>query len=339
MAEEIGFFKAYDAVLTPLFSASSTLSLVEGATSVGLMSALRDVVSTDRLSRLTGLSPQRINTLCRALVATGVAEALEAGHVLTAEWRALTDPGGYVSLDMALSGNAVDGRLLKNASGSTYWSMPSEDRLAYARAVSPNPYSDDLVASFRTEILSDPDRAAMAAGGRLLELGCGVAGRFLTTLRAMPQLVAVGVELSRDLVDEAVRRANDLSVSDRLRVVCADAQSFVDAQPFDFGFWSQFFFPSGARAGALRTMLNSLRPGAVMLAPLGADYDKVRADPSSDEAREYALWRVVLDSWDVPERTPDTLVAEIKQAGFTDVRIVAREGGGPLVRAARPASH
>src|SRR5690349_357871 len=191
MTDEMGFFEAYETVLTPLFTASNTLRLVAGANAVGLIEALRNRSSTDGLAAATGLTPTKVGTLCRALVATGVAESDGDAYELRPGWKALTAPGGYVSLEVALNGNAVDGRLLENTAGATYWSMSTDDRLAYARAVSPNPYSDELVASFRDEISNNPDRAAMAEGGRLLELGCGVAGRVLTTLRAMPLLSAV----------------------------------------------------------------------------------------------------------------------------------------------------
>jgi hypothetical protein len=183
--------------------------------------------------------------------------------------------------------------------------------------------------------MNDPGRAAMADGGRLLELGCGVAGRVLTTLRAMPELHAVGVELSADLAGEAERRAHELGLTDRFEVVCADAATYRADEPFDFGFWSQFFFPEDARSGALRTMHACLLPGGFADAPLGADFDKMRADPNGDESRSWAIFRVILDSWGVPERDPDTLMTDFRNAGFEDVRVVARNEG-PIVRATRP---
>ncbi|HJQ42790.1 MAG TPA: class I SAM-dependent methyltransferase [Jatrophihabitantaceae bacterium] len=335
MADEIDFFDAYDSVLIPMFTASNVLRLVAGASASGLMTALRDPASTADLAAKTGLAETRVSAVCRALVAAGVAQQDGERLRLSPAWHALTDPGAFVPLELALQGNYVEGQLMAASAGETYWSITAEDRLSYARSVSPNPYSSELVDAFRRQIPEDPDRAAMAEGGRLLELGCGVAGRVLTTLRAMPRLSAVGVELSPDLAAEAERRARDLGLSDRFRVACVDAAEFTDPEPFDFGFWSQFFFPEESRQGALRTMLSSLRPGGVVLAPLGADYDAIQADPDSTAAREYALWRVVLDSWGVPERSPETLVAEVQSAGFVDVRVVAG-GAGPVVRATRP---
>jgi hypothetical protein len=335
VADEVDYFEAYETVLTPMFAAHSTLRLVAGACAAGVIGVLRSRVTEAEIVAETGVSAGRAAELCRALVATGVAEQKGDTFSLTPAWHALTDPGAYVPLEIALEGNMVEGRLLTAASGDAFWKIPPEDQLTYARSVSPNPYSQALVESFRRQILDDPDRARMADGGRLLEFGCGVAGRVLTTLRAMPRLSAVGVELSPVLAEEATRRARDLGLADRFRVVCVDAADFSDTEAFDFGFWSQFFFPASSRQAALRAMWSALRPGATLHAPVGADVAAIQADPTSSAARDYALWRVVLDSWGVPERSAQSLAEEIAHAGFIDTRVVERPGG-PIVRASRP---
>ena len=329
------FFEAYEQVFAPLATASNVMQLVGRAEDAGLMAAMRTPVTTRDAVAQTGLSEETVSTLCRALVALGVVQHDVAGFSLTEPWLALTDPGAFVPLGVALSGAEIDGRLLRAKVADTFWSMPAEDRITYARSISPDPYSDQLVERFRTELENDPDRAAMTHGGRLLELGCGVAGRVLTTLRAMPQLRAVGVELSPDLAGEARRRASELGLDDRFEVVCMDAADFTTTEPFDYGFWSQFFFPSSSREGALRTLRSALRTGGVVHAPLGANFAAMDADPDGSEARDFAVWRVVLDSWGVPERRPEQLVTEFEAAGFTDVEAVARDAGA-VVRARQP---
>ena len=336
MSDEVFFFDAYEQVLSPLFAASNVLQLIARAERSGLLHRLRDGADVAALTQVTGLPEHSVQTLCRALAVTGVVEAYEGGHRLTPPWRALTDPGAYVPLATALGGAAIEARLIGADRGETYWTMSTEERVTYARSVSPDPYSDELVEAFAAEIAGDPDRSPMLDGGRLLELGCGVAGRVLTTLRAAPKLTAVGVELSPDLAEEAQRRAVDLGLTDRFRIVCADAADYRCDEPFDFGFWSQFFFPSDARGPALRTMLRCLRPGGVLHAPLGANFEEMASDPHGDAARDFAVWRVVLDAWGVPERSPDALVAEFAAAGFGEVRVAARKGGGPVVRGIRP---
>jgi hypothetical protein len=158
----------------------------------------------------------------------------------------------------------------------------------------------------------------------------------LSILRGFPDLVGVGVEMSADLADEARRRADALGLSRRFQVVCGDATEYVADEQFDFGFWSQFFFPEASRAGALRTLFASVRSGGIVWAPVFGDQDRMAAEPDGDLAREYAVARVVQDAWGIPERNPDQLKAEMAAAGFVDTEIVMRPGGLPAVRATRP---
>jgi hypothetical protein len=213
--------------------------------------------------------------------------------------------------------------------------MPSEDRLTFARSVSPDPFSDGVVAARRAEVEADPVRAHLVHGGRILELGCGLAGQLLTTLRALPDVEAVGVELSADLADAAQARAAQLGLTDRFTVVCGDAADFTTDEPFDFGSWSQFFFPAPTRPAALATLLACLRPGAAASAPVGADFDLVRADPTGEVARSWATFQLILRGWGVPERPPEELVAELEAAGFTDVEVVPHPAS-PTVVGRRP---
>jgi hypothetical protein len=336
-AATVPFFQAYEEALQPLLAAADMLEVIARAEERGLLAVLRDPVSRPAVARHAGLSDLEADALVEALVAGGVLRADDESVVLSPAWLSLTGPAAFVPFPVALAQSAVARRMLRGG-GETYWSLPHEDRLTFARAVSPDPFSDGLVAGIRTALESDPEEAALLAGGRFLELGCGVAGRILTYLRAVPSLTAVGVELSEDLAAEAERRAAALGLSDRFRVVCCDAADFDDDQPFDHGFWSQFFFPQQARQGSLATLLRNVRPGGRVLAPLGADHAAIRADPQGVDARDYATFRVVLASWGVPARDPESLVAEIEQAGFDDVRVVRRVGAPhPGVQARVPA--
>jgi SAM-dependent methyltransferase len=246
---------------------------------------------------------------------------------------ALTDPGAFMPLGALIAGQNAGSKVMRNLGSLAYWDQTTEDRLAMARAVSPDPYSDDLVAAYRGALAADPVGEKILEGGRFLELGCGVAGRILLTLRAAPELTAVGIELSEDLAAEAARRAEDLGLADRFTVVCCDAGAYLADEPFDFGFWSQFFFPDTARGPALAVMLASLRPGASFQAPVGADPDATRNIP--DAALEEAWMHTMLRSWGVPERTVEGLTEEIAGAGFVDLEVIARDAG-PAVRAWRP---
>ena len=171
----------------------------------------------------------------------------------------------------------------------------------------------------------------------LLELGCGVAGRVLAMLQAMPGMRAVGVELSDDLAAEAVRRAEALGLTDRFEVLVTDAAAFDRPAAFDRGYWSQFFFAEASRGPALETMMRSLRSGGVMEAPLLGDPGELAAEPHGQVARERAVFRVVLGSWGVPDRSADaTRRPSSTDHGFVDVEAGRGPFGNWRVRGRRP---
>jgi hypothetical protein len=330
------WFEAYDAVLTPALGPHGLVNLLLGAESSGVLAALQEPATTAEVCAATGLTERRTRAVLDALTAYDVVEPCGPGHRLTAPWRALQAPDAFATIADTLAAADIAGRLLRDAAtGSDYWTMPTEDRVVFARAISPNPFAPALVEAFRSQLSGDPNMAALAAGGLLLELGCGVAGRVLTMLQALPRMRAVGVELSEDLAEEARHRASALGVADRFEVVCADAADFSRPGEFDVAFWSQFFFPDHARPAALRTLFGSLRSGGLAQAPLLGDDAALRTDDPGPEARDRAVFRVLLDGWGVPDRDRDGLAAEFEEAGFVDPTYVGGGAAGPLRLVAR----
>ncbi|MGX5772562.1 methyltransferase domain-containing protein [Microbacterium trichothecenolyticum] len=321
MEQEVEFFTAMRAVVTPLVTASALLQVIDRAERAGMLRELREGSDTTRIAAATGLPLDTVVALCGALVANGIAEPVADGFRLTPDWRAITGGGAFVSLaDMIAQSRVIDAML--SGRESAYASLSPEDRSTFAHAVSPNPYSPELVERIRAEIAASPWWSGMTEGGRHLELGCGVAGRMLTVLQAMPRLHAVGVELDPALAEEARRRASDLGIRDRIEIVTGDATTYRTDEPFDFGFWSQWFFPTPTREAALASLFANVRSGGVVRSPVFGDHGRMADDPHGDEARQYSLNRVMLDGWGVPERTPEQLKAEFEDAGFIDVTIV-----------------
>ncbi|GAB3764310.1 class I SAM-dependent methyltransferase [Nocardioides ginsengisegetis] len=336
MTSGMDWFEAYDAALAPVLSANGFLAVVAGAEESGLLARLVDPHDVPTLARATGLPEPTVTALCRSLLLHDVVQDGDGTFTLTAVWRELLASTAFATLGDTILSAQVEARALRAVgAGEDYWTMPLEDRLVLARAVSPNPYNDGLVEGFRSMSLADPDQEVLRAGGTALELGCGVAGRILTMLRAVPGMTAVGVELDPALAAEARRRAEELGVADRFEVVVGDAADFDRPASFDRAQWSQFFFPAPARAGALAALHRALRPGGVAVAPVFGDADAIAAEPRGVEARYAATFGILLASWGVPVRTGEELVAEFEAAGFTDVGVVPAPGI-QRVRAVRP---
>lgn len=322
MTGETGFFEAYEQVLSPVLDHHALGGLLEGLHTSGALPALTAPVPVEQWPETVGTTPEVAVPLLAALVSHGVVEEDAEGVRLTEPWRVLVADTAFADLGDGLRQGRIAGRLLAGIGTGDYWDLSPEDRIAFARSVSPNPYAEGLVAAFRADIEADPERADLLTGCRMLELGCGVAGRILTTLRAAPGLTAVGVELSPDLAVEAERRAAELGLTDRFTVVCRDVADFTSDQPFDRVFWSQFFFPDASRAAALATARRCLRRGGVLQAPV---------------LHEDLLFRLLLATWGIPLRSADDLAAEVAAAGFTDVEVVGADAPGPTsVRGVRP---
>ncbi|GAB2847757.1 hypothetical protein GCM10027024_24080 [Microbacterium insulae] len=334
MAEELGFFDAMRAVITPLTSARSLFSILEQAERQGVLTALRDGATPGDVARAVKVSEDWVDAVCAALIVNGVADS-DAGEIrLTPPWRALTAEDAFQPLrNIFAQSRAID--MMLSTPDATYSTIAASERSAFAHSVSPNPYSRELVARIREDPLADPWFAPMHAGGRYLELGCGIAGRMLTMLQAMPRLHAVGVELDPVLADEARDRAADLGLADRVDIVTGDATTYRGDEAFDFGFWSQWFFPTATRADALASMFANLRTGGIVRSPVFGEHERMAHEPFGEHARQYSLDRVLLASWGVPERTPDQLATELAAAGFIDISAV-RTDATTSIYARRP---
>ena len=337
--EPPSWFEASDQVLEPLLNARSLIALLQGAEAIGLFRAMRAATTTAELAEATGLTEQRVRDVCAALVANQVVVEDSSGVRLRQAWDVLTGPSVLSPFASALVAAEVMARELRNLSGASGWTTLSEtERLAYATAVSPNPFSDAMVALVGARAATPPVvRERLRDDDRILELGCGAAGQLLCTLRAFPGVTAVGVERSADLAAEARRRSEALGVADRLEVIVGDAATVRLEEEFDVVAWSQFFFPTENRAGALATAYAALRPGGLIVAPLLAHDPTNEAEASGTEARSVALTRVVHGGWGVPARSAAELVDEVTAAGFTHAVAAATPGTGiSVVAATRP---
>ena len=323
----MSWFEAYERALLPLTTPAELLALLTAAESAGLLEALRTPSTTTGLAEGLDQSETLVAAVCRALAAYDVAVLEDDLYRLAPDWMTLSDEAAFSPLAVQLAKAEVDQRAFRHVlEAEDYWTMPAEDRLLIARAVSPDPFSAGLVEGFRALVAADPDHEALTRGGTHLELGCGVAGRILTTLQAVPEMRAIGLEISPDLAAVARDRAVRLGVADRFEVVVQDAADFDREACADTVFWSQFFFPEASRAGALAAAFRALKPGGVLTATL--------MDTVGDR-RSLTLGEVSLAGWGVPPRSPEELVDEVSRAGFVDTAVVDR-GGLPRVRAVRP---
>ena len=319
-----------------LVRGSETLALLRAAERTGLLRLLTRPAVSDELAAALHLPVSRVDAALDVLAAHGIVAARGHQWELAEGWSELVlgeSPMPFAAyLDL---GEVWTGQFATSLLGSqTYWQLDGASRLAVARGISPEPSSAFTIAAARRDLQALPGVvASLDAGGRVLELGCGVGSRLCATLLAFPSARAVGVELDASLVAFARSRAATLRLEHRATFHAVDATVYEPDGAFDLVTWSQFFFPEPTRPTTLATAYLALRPGGWITMPVIWDGRAPRS--RSTEAEQLAEMRLMLDMWGVPMRMVSEVYAELETAGFTELRTDPGPGI-PFVRGRRP---
>lgn len=310
------------------------LALLRGAAAAGLLQQLATPVTESTVATRCGTSRPRAAAILGVLEAHDVVERVGEAWRLTQTWAALVLDQTPLRFEAFLGLGRVRAEqfALSVEGGCDYWQLGAADRLVVARGISPNPAVPLTVAAVSDFSSMEGVTAALNAGGRLLELGCGIGSRLCAVLLAYPDAAGVGIELDDDLVREGRRMAETLGLGARIAYVRADATTFAANAEFDLVQWSQFFFPAATRAAALAVALRALRPGGWISMP--AVWDGLPPEHGTEHAHDVSAERLILDLWDVPLRSTAELADELGDAGFVDVHV---QSGVPvsLVRGRR----
>ena len=300
-------------------------AVVRASYRAGLLQRLATPSSVPELADGLAVEEPRVAVVLDVLRTLGIASEADGRWSLTPPWTAVLagqspiDLGGYVELPrvrMSQFERSLTG-------GEDYWELSQDDRLAVARGVSFNPSSPYMPGMLRRDLgMLDGVLDALEAGGRVLELGCGVGSRLTALALTFPSMRGVGVELDSELAAYGRDRAESLGLGDRVSYVVCDARDYRSDDVFDLVTWSQFFFPAATRAAALATAWRALRPGGWVTAPVIWLDEPGAAGPAvGDEAEELAVEALNLHMWGVPARTVSEVRAEIEAAGFVDTRV------------------
>jgi cyclopropane fatty-acyl-phospholipid synthase-like methyltransferase len=165
-------------------------------------------------------------------------------------------------------------------------------------------------------------RSIWERGGLHLELGCG-AGRDLLHIAALyPKVTVVGVDLSGEALEEAMKQAHALGVADRVQVQQRDARSVTDLARYDTVVWSQMYFPPEARAETVRVARRALKSGGYLLLPLQGDPPASLDALRTPAGQQIALSRLVFRSWGLRWYSTQEVRTEMEQTGLEVVRVV-----------------
>lgn len=331
-------YLAANTILAPMLEGLQLISLLRGLLPTGLLNAARAPSTVTQLAETTGLDSSYVTSVCYVLDSHGVFLKQHDTYCLTEQWATLTDPDAVLLLSHVIDYALARAYLFQNPT-LDYWTLQPEQRVALAVGASLNPMSSHSPEMISQMLGCIPDLAPILASEcRYLELGCGACGGLLSMLQAYSQVTAVGIDIAKDVLDEARRRALLLGLNDRITLWEGDARNFNVESEFDFAWWSQFFFTASGRAATLRVAWQALKPGGLLITPVSSG-DVMLQDEFIHTAggRAYTLSRLLYSTWGVPIYAAEELHQEITAAGFADLQTIPTPRS-TLVVARRPFS-
>lgn len=318
-------FAAAGQALNQWYLGAQALALLQATIHTGILAMMREPRTVAELAAVTGWDAAWVTDLCAAFCGLGVVEAGDGGFRLSHAFLELTAPEVPQTLANTLATQGARIRALAGcAAPETAEGMPTDDVFTVAMGIWGLPSSPAALASFASVDAAMPEVQALWERGALhLELGCG-AGRDLLHIAVLyPKVTVVGVDLSRDALDEVMRQAHALGVEDRVQVQHRDARTVTDVARYDTVVWSQMYFPPEARAETLDVARRALKLGGYLLLPLQGDPPASLEALRTPTGQQRALSRLVFRSWGLRwYRTPEVRT-EMEQAGLEVVRVVS----------------
>ena len=121
--------------------------------------------------------------------------------------------------------------------------------------------AQDIAVFFQEGLAALPElAAALAAGGRVLDVACG-GGRWLIALaRRFPETALVGVEFESDSVGRALRHVAEAGLEDRISIENRDPASLPFEAEFDLVYFQDALHELPDPVAALRAAWAAVRP-------------------------------------------------------------------------------
>lgn len=197
------------------------------------------------------------------------------------------------------------------------WNLVSDD------------YTQELLPMFELFAKDALELAPTPAGARLLDVAAGPGT--LTLLAAESGRSVASIDFSPQMVQNLKRRLNGAQLGADVRLGDGQALPWDDAE-FDaaFSMFGLMFFPDRGRGFA--ELLRVLKPGGVAVVSSWAPFEGVFK--SLMAAMQQVLPDIPFGKGKGPLGDPDELAQEMRDAGFSDVRVETKAHALPLESAA-----
>lgn len=164
--------------------------------------------------------------------------------------------------------------------------------------------AQDIAVFFQEALAELPDlTAALAAGGRIVDVACGGGRWLIAVARRFPDTTLVGVEYEPDSIGRAIRHVSEAGLADRIVIDTGDPAALPYGSAFDLAYFQDALHELPDPVGALRSAWACVRPGGRLVV---LDWCLPSSLEESRSLHGAMLWGVQLDElyqgtqmWDV----------------------------------------
>lgn len=318
--------------LEEMRAGAQLLSLLTAVHEKGWTTFLLEPRTADELAEFSGLPAARVSDVLDALAANGIVEQEGGKAGLAAAFAAVVADGAWIPLGDKLAQIEMEVRQVRAVVEQPGpLALTEDEALVVANAV--GGHVTEVTKAVYGQLFEQlPELPAQVRSGRMLDVGCGVACASLTMASTIPEMRGVAVELVPAVAAEAVRRAAELGVSDRVDIRRLDARDVPERDEFVVAFWAQPFFPAAIRPATLAMILRALKPGGKLF------IQEMEAVPGAEDRPAWTVRRLIAHGLETRfGPSAEDLAAEAVAAGFVLDRI-ATTGFGRMVIVSRPAN-